>query len=69
MSEDLNTWTLDNFTSLNSKSHILGHVMQDHQQMNMEEVRWGMFIIKYKRTAFEGQIGEAVKIIETKCLA
>ena len=27
-------------------------------------IRWGMFITEYKRTAFERQIGEAVKIRE-----
>ena len=56
---------LDIYTSPNSKSHMLRHVVQAHQHMSVKEVRWGLFKTEYKRTAFKRQIIEAVRIIET----
>ena len=56
---------LNNYTSLNSKSHMLRHIVEDHGDQEMDTIKWGMFIIEYKRTAFERQIGKAVKIQQT----
>ena len=56
---------LDKLTSLSNKSHLLRHIVQDHQHRDVGEIKWGMFIIEYKRTAFERQISEAVLIKET----
>ena len=55
---------LNNYTSLNSKSQMLKHAVEDHSEMELDDVKWGMFILEYKRTSFERQIGEAVKIKE-----
>merc|ERR1712208_180892 len=53
---------LDQLASLNHKSHMLKHMLHKHEQMDFSEVRWGMFILQYLRTAFERQIMEAVTI-------
>ena len=50
--------------SLSNKSQMLKHAVQEHSEEDLNEIRWGMFITEYKRTAFERQIGEAVKIRE-----
>ena len=44
---------------------MLKHAVQEHSEVDLDNVKWGMFIIEYKSTAFKRQIGEAVKIRET----
>ena len=53
---------LDQLASLNHKSHMLKHMLHKHEHMDFSQVRWGMFILQYLRTAFERQIMEAVTI-------
>ena len=53
---------LNNYTSLSSKSQMLKHAVQDHSELELDDIKWGMFILEYKRTSFERQIAEAVKI-------
>ena len=53
---------LDKLATLSSSSHMLRHMVMEHQNMDMSEVKWGMFVTAFKRTAFERQISEAVKI-------
>ena len=53
---------LDKLTTMNSKSQMLRHLVDMHEGQEFEEVKWGMFILKYLRTAFERQIEEAVHI-------
>ena len=53
---------LNNLTSLSNKSHMLRHIVEEHPGEKFEDVKWGMFILKYLRTAFERQIEEAVHI-------
>ena len=53
---------LEKLTSLNSKSQMLRHVVDKHENENVEKVQWGMRIIKYMKSAFERQIEEAVTI-------
>ena len=53
---------LDKLTSLSNKSMMLRHVLDNHQGEEISEVRWGMEIIQFKRSAFERQIKEAVLI-------
>ena len=38
---------LNNYTSLNSKSLMLKHAVEDHSEMELDDVKWGMFIIEY----------------------
>ena len=47
---------------LDSSSHMLRHMVQEHHMMDMKDVRWAMFILDFKRSAFERQISEAVTI-------
>ena len=53
---------LDKLASLNSSSHMLRHMVDMHKGENFEQVKWGMFIVKFLRSAFERQIEEAVRI-------
>ena len=53
---------LNLLTSLNKKSFMLRHMLHKHEDKKFEEVKWGMFILKYQRSAFERQIAEAVAI-------
>ena len=43
---------------------MLKHMLDKHEEEEMKEVKWGMFILEYKRSAFERQISEAVNIQE-----
>ena len=53
---------LNNLARLSSTSHMLRHMVEAHPNEQFEDVKWGMFILKYLRTAFERQIEEAVHI-------
>ena len=53
---------LNNLARLSSSSHMLRHMVQEHHMVDMVDVRWGMFILDFKRSAFERQISEAVTI-------
>ena len=53
---------LDKLASLSSNSHMLKHMLDKHEESDFSQVQWGMFILEFKRTAFERQIEEAVKI-------
>ena len=53
---------LDKLATLNSDSHMLKHMVEDHYLEDFEKVKWGMFITRFMRTAFERQIEEAVTI-------
>ena len=53
---------LNNLTTLSSKSVMLKHMLSRHEGADMSQVKWGMFITSYKRTAFERQLEEAVTI-------
>ena len=53
---------LEKLTSLNSKSQMLRHVVDKHEKENVENVQWGMTVLKYMKSAFERQIEEAVTI-------
>ena len=53
---------LDKLASLSSSSHMLKHMVDKHDGEDFSKIQWGMFIIKYLRTAFIRQIEEAVLI-------
>ena len=53
---------IDKMTSLNSKSMLLRHKLDQHPDEDLEKIKWGMKVIEFKRTAFERQIKEAVLI-------
>ena len=53
---------LNNLMTLSSKSVMLKHMLSKHEGNDMSQVKWGMFITSYKRTAFERQLEEAVTI-------
>ena len=41
---------------------MLRHMVDKHRGEDFKEVKWGMFVVKYLRSAFERQIEEAVSI-------
>ena len=41
---------------------MLRHVVDKHENENIEKVQWGMTVIRYMKNAFERQIEEAVTI-------
>ena len=47
---------------LNPKSHMLRHCIEQHQEVPLEEVDFGMNVVQYTRASFERQILESVKI-------
>ena len=53
---------LDQLATLNKKSHMLKHMLFQHENEDFSKVQWGMFILEYKKSAFERQISEAVTI-------
>ena len=53
---------LDKLATLSSQSHMLKHQLDKHEHLDMKSVQWGMFILDFKRSAFERQISEAVTI-------
>ena len=56
---------LDMLATLSSKSVMLRHLLLKHEERDMSEVKWGMRITSYNRTAFERQLEEAVNIERT----
>ena len=48
------------------KSHILKHCLIHHKEKAPEDVVFGMKLRRRYKTALEGQIGEAVAILEEK---
>ena len=53
---------LNSLASLSNKSIMLRHMLTDHEGKDMSEIKWGMFVTSFKRTAFERQLEEAVVI-------
>ena len=53
---------LDKLASLNSNSHMLKHIVAEHENEDFQHVKWGMFVRKFVRNSFERQIEEAVSI-------
>ena len=53
---------LNNLARLSSHSHMLRHHVTAHEGLEFEDVKWGMSILDYKRSAFERQLSEAVLI-------
>ena len=53
---------LDQLASLSKKSVMLRHMEDKHEHEDFSEGKWGMLITRYKRSAFERQIDEAVTI-------
>ena len=53
---------LDQLATLSKKSHMLKHMLFQHENEDFSKVQWGMFILEYKKSAFERQISEAVTI-------
>ena len=53
---------LDKLASLSSKSMMLKHLLSEHEDQDMADVQWGMFVTSFKRSAFERQLEEAVLI-------
>ena len=47
-------------------SHMLKHYVEVHEGEKMEEIEFGMRIVKEARSAFERQIAESVQIQNQK---
>jgi len=50
------------FNNLSSQSHMLKHFIETHKDMKMEDMRFGIKVLKTYTSAFERQIGESVWI-------
>ena len=53
---------LDKLATLSLNSHIMRQMVSDHEEEDFSEIQWGMFVLEFKRTAFDRQISEAVTI-------
>ena len=53
---------LDMLTTLSSKAIMLRHMLSKHENKDMSEIKWGMFVTGYIRSAFDRQVEEAVSI-------
>ena len=53
---------LRDYTELKKESHMLKHYLDKHEKEDMENVKFGMRIIKKARSAFERQVSESVQI-------
>ena len=57
---------MKDFHSLSTKSHLLKHAVDKHENENLRELNFGIKVLKYLRTAFERQIYKAVTIEENR---
>ena len=57
---------LNDLTSLSNKSHMLKHILTEHQEENIKDVKFGIKILRTCRTSFERQIFESVAIQEAR---
>ena len=57
---------LNDLTSLSNKSHMLKHILIEHQEQEISEIKFGMKILKTCRTSFERQIYESVAIQQNR---
>ena len=53
---------LADLKSLNPTSHLLKHILDKHEEEGIDEIKFGIRVVKFTRTPFERQILEAVKI-------
>ena len=53
---------LQDLARLSEKSHMLKHMVYHHEGEDFSQVRFGMKVIRFTRSAFERQVGEAVLI-------
>ena len=51
---------------LNTTSHMLKHIIQEHEGEDIEKIKFGIRTIQYCRSSFERQILEACKIQEER---
>ena len=57
---------MNDFRTLSTKSHLLKHAVDKHENENLKELNFSIKVLKYTRTAFERQIYEAVTIEENR---
>ena len=57
---------LNDLTTLSSKSHMLKHILTDHPDENIKNIKFGIRIIRNCRTSFERQIYESVAIQQAR---
>ena len=53
---------LDQLASLSKRSIMLRHMIFKHEGEEFQNIKWGMFVVKFQRSSFERQINEAVTI-------
>ena len=54
------------YEKLEEDSHMLKHVVNHHRDMELEEVKFGMRVVSFTRSAMERQVLESVKIQEER---
>ena len=53
---------LRDYTELKKESHMLKHYLDKHEEEEIENIKFGMRIIRKARSAFERQVSESVQI-------
>ena len=53
---------VNDMATLNKRSHMLKHVIMNHPEDDMADVKFGMKVLKFCQTSFERQVLEAVTI-------
>ena len=53
---------LADLKNLSPASHLLKHILDKHEGQSIEDIKFGIRVVKYTRAAFERQILESVKI-------
>ena len=53
---------MNDYKNLSTKSHLLKHAVDVHQQEELCTLKFGVKVLKYTRSAFERQIYESVTI-------
>ena len=56
----------DGYEKLDEDNHMIKHVANHHRDMKLEDIKFGMKVLKYTNSAMERQILESVKIQEEK---
>ena len=57
---------LNALEKLDEDSHMLKHIANTHSEEEIEDVKFGMKVVSYTRTALERQVLESVKIQEER---
>ena len=52
----------NDLAKMSNNSHMLRHLVSEHENQDFSEIKFGMRVIKFTKTSFERQVLEAVTI-------